>query len=570
MKTNTFLTLCFFLSCNSIFGAPDWSSEATLPGGEKCFDSHGHHICLKDGDRRNILELDKVTLQKFIYEGSKHALNYPVEITPLKLPQQAMQKFFNSDTNSPLRRFIFKIAQGASPFKSFDDLFNWLGLHKYPQTTHEYGPNVIANMGSLEKFPMGVASFDEDAQGAITFGCAACHSNNLFGVKILGMTNRFPRANEFFIMGKKLLKNSNTALFKLLIGPNDEDVQHYKNAKQAINYVQLKKPQTLGLDTSLAQVGLSLATRNHDAYATKPRRPLAHNNPLKHQPADSKPAVWWNLKYKTKWLSDASIESGNPIFTNFLWNEIGRGVDLKELENWLKKNKHKVEQLTSYVFYNQAPAYNDFFPGEIEIQSAKRGEKLYLNNCKSCHGIYEKGWSDVNQLTYEEQIKTTKVWYHKQTRIVDVETDPYRYQGMNYFAENLNQLQISKNMGTLVTPKKGYVPPPLVGIWARWPYMHNNSIPTLYDVLTTANKRPKTYIATPSEDKELDFDKQRNGYPKPEYIKTPYREDKKYFFDTRIKGLSNQGHTKMLLNEFGQDKFSHQDKLDLISFLKTL
>ncbi len=45
-------------------------------------------------------------------------------------------------------------------------------------------------------------------------------------------------------------------------------MEHYKNARNAMKHVDLRKPLTLGLDTSLAQVGLSLAIRNKDEYAT--------------------------------------------------------------------------------------------------------------------------------------------------------------------------------------------------------------------------------------------------------------------------------------------------------------
>ncbi|MBD64372.1 MAG: hypothetical protein CME62_04145 [Halobacteriovoraceae bacterium] len=568
------------LSCTALFlwlsllpaWAQDWSENSELPGQERCFNSHGHRVCLRDGHRANILNLNQNTLRKYIIKGSAHALNYPVDISELQLPVKAMEKFFNADSNSALRRFIFKISKKFAPFKNFEDLFNWVGLHDYPKTTLEKGPNLIADMGELEEYPMGVSVKNFNHAQAMTFSCAACHSQDLFGTKVLGLSNRFPRANEVFILGQKALLASNSLLFQILIGPSADDMEIYKNSRHAIKFVGLKEPQTLGLDTSLAQVGLSLAKRADDSYATRSRFVRERKSPLAKVPADSKPAVWWNLKYKTKWLSDASIDSGNPVHTNFLWNEIGRGVDLKKLENWLEVNKKTIDELTAYVFNTKAPQFNDFFPEKIDIVKAKRGEKIFLNSCKGCHGIYEKGWGQENshELDYEKLIATTKVWYHKKTIVKDVGTDPYRHQGMTYFYKDLNKLKISQSIGTRVVPKKGYVPPPLVGIWARWPYFHNNSAPTLYDVITPAKSRAKTYIAVPSQDKELDFDKQKNGYPSAEYIREPYKSDSEYFFNSNKKGMSNKGHETMLLDENGREKLSHQDKLDLIEFLQTL
>jgi mono/diheme cytochrome c family protein len=418
---------------------------------------------------------------------------------------------------------------------------------------------------------MGVSIFNPHSKNpSMSFSCAACHGQNLFGTKVLGLSNRFPKANEIFILGKKALTKSNTLMFKLFLNPSKEDVKTYQISREAIKHVRLKKPIALGLDTSLAQVGLSLATRKQDEYATKMKKPRARPSQLDKDPADSKPAVWWNLKYKTRWLSDGSIVSGNPVHTNFLWNEIGRGVDLENLENWLVDNKDIVKDLTTYAFNTKAPRFNEFFPNRINIEKAKRGEKLFLKSCKGCHGIYEKTWTTNPTSNYKEQLATSKVWYHEKTPVIDIGTDPYRANGMKYFAKDLNRLKISKTIGTVVTAQVGYVPPPLVGIWARWPYFHNNSAPSLYAVLTPSKRRPKIYIAVPSNDKELDFDFEKNGYPSPSKVQEKYKKNKELRFNTAKKGMSNSGHTTMLLNQDGSPKFNHEQKLELIEFLKTL
>jgi mono/diheme cytochrome c family protein len=566
------LIAIFFIYTISNAGATDWSSKATLPGVAICETIHGHEVCLTKGNRKNILNLEPEHLKNSIYNGGKHVLNYPVTVTRLRIPKDTMEKFFNSDTNSPIRKFIFKVAKKLTSFKSFNDIFDWMGLHEYPELQSEVGENPIPYMGDLESYHMGVSEFNDHGSKSLSFSCAACHSSNLFGTKVIGLTNRFSRANETFILGKKILLNTPAFIFKLLVSPTDADYQTFKTAKKAMEFVTTKKPLALGLDTSLAQVGLSLAMRAQDEYASLIKQSRVRKNPLDKIPADSKPAVWWNLKYKTRWLSDGSIISGNPVHTNFLWNEIGRGVNLRELESWLTDNDQKVAELTSYVFNTEPPSFNKYFPNRIVISKAQAGEKLFLKNCKGCHGIYNKGWSDLDsaQLSYEENIKTTEVWYHKKTKVVDVGTDSHRHQGMKHFAKDLNRLKISKTIGTVVTPQIGYVPPPLVGIWSRWPYFHNNSVPSLYDVLTPSLYRPKTYISVPAESKTTDFDLERNGYPKSNFIREPFRSDPEFKFDTRIKGLSNSGHSKMMKDDDGKPKFNHTQKLELIEFLKTL
>ena len=49
--------------------------------------------------------------------------------------------------------------------------------------------------------------------------------------------------------------------------------------------------------------------------------------------------------------------------------------------------------------------------------------------------------------------------YFEITKIKDVGTDPNRYLGMREFADDLNDLAISKSMKTIVEPQEGYIPP---------------------------------------------------------------------------------------------------------------
>ena len=123
-------------------------------------------------------------------------------------------------------------------------------------------------------------------------------------------------------------------------------------------------------------MGLSLSKRAEDELTTRDPK-VAQNpryNPLEHHSVDSKPSVWWNLKYKTRWLSDGSVVSGNPIFTNILWNEIGRGSDLEKIDDWLDDNK-TVEDLTAFVFATEAPQYTDFFD-DVNVQKAEKEDSI--------------------------------------------------------------------------------------------------------------------------------------------------------------------------------------------------
>lgn len=99
---------------------------------------------------------------------------------------------------------------------------------------------------------------------------------------------------------------------------------------------------------------------------------------------------------------------------------------------------------------------------------------------------------------------------------------------------------------------------PLTGIWATAPYLHNGSVPTLYDLLLPPDQRPKSFFVGTRE-----FDPQKVGFA------TAPSPDNDFLFETRTgsgdpkPGNSNLGH------EFGVTLTEDQRRM-LIEYLKTL
>lgn len=103
----------------------------------------------------------------------------------------------------------------------------------------------------------------------------------------------------------------------------------------------------------------------------------------------------------------------------------------------------------------------------------------------------------------------------------------------------------------------------LNGIWATAPYLHNGSVPTLYDLLLPkkpekgpkappdAEFRPDTFMVGSRE-----FDPQKVGLRSSGYDG--------FLFDTSVRGNSNAGH------EYGTKEMSKEDRLNLLEYLKTL
>jgi mono/diheme cytochrome c family protein len=92
---------------------------------------------------------------------------------------------------------------------------------------------------------------------------------------------------------------------------------------------------------------------------------------------------------------------------------------------------------------------------------------------------------------------------------------------------------------------------PLDGIWATSPYLHNGSVPTLWDLLQPPASRPRTFHVGSRE-----LDPQKVGFET-----TPAPDT--FLFDTTITGNSNAGHT------YGTT-LSDDERRALIEYLKTL
>jgi mono/diheme cytochrome c family protein len=238
----------------------------------------------------------------------------------------------------------------------------------------------------------------------------------------------------------------------------------------------------------------------------------------------------------------------------------------------LAENDDAVRALTAAVFASEAPRWTDYFAAStIDVEQAQRGSELFEATCSGCHGSYDKGWQadDASSRSEVELLETVAVRYHARTPLFDVGTDGQRGEGMTHFADRLNALEISQRIETVVEPQSGYVPPPLNGIWARYPYLHNNAVPSLCALLTVGDARPTEFVQGPSESIE-DFDVDCVGYPIGEAIPQSWGDDEDSVYRVGGPGMSNAGHDEWLTGVDGAPTFSDEDRDAVIAFLKTL
>jgi hypothetical protein len=101
--------------------------------------------------------------------------------------------------------------------------------------------------------------------------------------------------------------------------------------------------------------------------------------------------------------------------------------------------------------------------------------------------------------------------------------------------------------------KLEYKARPLNGIWATGPYLHNGSVPNLYELLLPSEQRSASFMVG---SRELDLKH------------VGFRADVGSFkFDTSLPGNSNKGHEG---RPYGTDGLTDEERWQLIEYLKTL
>jgi mono/diheme cytochrome c family protein len=210
---------------------------------------------------------------------------------------------------------------------------------------------------------------------------------------------------------------------------------------------------------------------------------------------------------------------------------------------------HKAEaefkDILAYLLSIEKPLY----PLAIDRARAATGATVFQDHCARCHGSYgEKG-------TYPNRIVPLK----------EVGTDPRRYEGISRkFGEYYNTTWFAGDYKGLESA--GYQAPPLDGVWATAPYLHNGSVPTLYQLLNS-KARPRLFTRSYRTDRDA-YDEGKVGWKvqvldRPPDPRTLPPIEYRKVYDTTKPGRSNAGHT------FG-DKLTEQERLAVIEYLKTL
>jgi hypothetical protein len=112
---------------------------------------------------------------------------------------------------------------------------------------------------------------------------------------------------------------------------------------------------------------------------------------------------------------------------------------------------------------------------------------------------------------------------------------------------------------TIIQPTPiAYKARPLDGIWATAPYLHNGSVPNLYEILLPVEERTKQFCVGLK-----DFDPPKVGFVNVEQCPPGVAGT---VLDTSLEGNLNTGHTDGI---YGM-KFTEDQRWQLVEYLKTL
>jgi hypothetical protein len=216
------------------------------------------------------------------------------------------------------------------------------------------------------------------------------------------------------------------------------------------------------------------------------------------------------------------------------------------------------------------------YPFDVDMARAVRGEALFKEHCAVCHKPlndtlyqYRDIGTDMNRAAVlnDAALKLFLAGFQASCH------DPnFRYKAPDGQVTQPCKMTGDDVITGRTTPaNQGYVTSVLDGVWARAPYLHNGSIPTLYHLLVP-DQRPAQFLRA-----SIDYDRQNVGYAWQLSLIGHAIDDAPtlMLYDTGRDSHSNAGHDRNLVVEgkwrrlnWSGPQYAEQVK-DLIEYLKT-
>lgn len=396
-------------------------------------------------------------------------------------------------------------------------LFNWV----------QRLPNFWWGLNQFKDRQLPNGFFRDKSSQKIVFGCALCHTGKAAGIEIVGLGNKTIDLGRL-AKDMRLLPYQSPSLKKLL-----ERVGSEKNINPTAGLVASSVIREWVYD----QMGLQ--------------------QPLDEPKGLTKVPHWWGFSQKKSagidW--DGYGDAGDNLGW-FLGVELASGANPGDIETM----KPHAEKLMHNISKLLPPKY----PFEIDSKRALRGARVYESQCSRCHGNYSR--DNQGLPIFQEPL-----W----VSINIVKTDDSRLKGnTEKFGSLVDLIPAEAELKRSEFGKKnaqGYFAPRLDGIWSRFPYLHNGSVPSLRALLTRPEDRPQVWWVIEAGEASR-FDKSSVGLIVPQkdssaewLLRRKASQGSWSVYDVNRPEHSNRGHW---FQSF--DNLTEIQKTDLIEYLKTL
>jgi len=243
--------------------------------------------------------------------------------------------------------------------------------------------------------------------------------------------------------------------------------------------------------------------------------------------------AWWLLKKKNAMFYNGF---GRGDFGKFLM--ASNLLTVNDTSESRQVDDH-MPDLLAYIYSLESPK----FPYPVDKELAVSGKAVFESNCAHCHGYYGEQEQFPNLLIPQSKIGTDSL------------LSTSNYSTPQFITWFNNSWFTTGDHPAKLEPFKGYIAPPLDGVWVTAPYLHNGSVPTL-EVLLDSKLRPTYWernFITPQ------YDYQRLGWA----YTVKEKPGGSTVYNTSLPGYGNMGHN------FGDD-LSDADKKAVLEYLKTL
>jgi mono/diheme cytochrome c family protein len=370
------------------------------------------------------------------------------------------------------------------------------------------------------------AHVNADGVEIVSSNCLLCHAAELEGEIVVGL------GNEFLDFTRDPRSAVNEA--GLYVRGEAETAAWQRWADRVEGIAPYVRTSTLGANPATNLTWALIAHRDPETLEWSPEPLLG---PLPSTPLPLSVPPWWRMQKKHA-MFYTTIGRGDQarfmILASLLCADSVEEVQAVEAY---------AADIRAFIASLEPPAY----PFPINAALATRGEAVFEAHCSGCHGAYGEAESYPNLVVPLDEVGTDPAYALWMT---DGTLDQfYAWVKRSPYGDGVD-----------MAPAAGYIAPPLDGVWATAPYLHNGAVPDMRALLDS-RLRPQFWQHR-LEPRRYDPAVLGWDYERLEDSASAGTEATRVY-DTTKPGHANGGHL------YG-DGLSDAERSALIEYLKTL